>query len=94
MTTQPNNSKTRRRLERLISDANLVSLVEMWFRSHTINLIRPVDYTVKGWLEDTDDDQIKAVFILDGPPLTKPKKKGGVRVSRIYGTQLPKGNAV
>ncbi|SRR6266699_2974151 len=99
MTTQQDNSKVRRRLEKSISDDNLVRLIETWFRTQTVGLLRPRDYVVKGWLDIDQNDDIKVVFIVDGPaPPTKKKenlkKKGGVRVSCIYGTQLSERSAV
>jgi len=72
---QDNSSFERRTLEKSISDDHIISLIETFFRTNTIGLIRRDDRVIKGWLDVNDDGEITVKFILDGPPL-KPKKKG------------------
>ena len=62
-----NNYTVRKHLVKLISDEKVLTLVEEWFRSRTIGLIKSRDTVIKAYLVP-EEEGITVKFILRGPP--------------------------
>lgn len=76
-----NNSTVRRHLVRRVSDDNILNLVEMWFRSRMVGLLKDEDTVLKSKLDFADEGVI-VQFIVRSPKKEN-KEESGVKIS-IY----------